>query len=163
MKLELNAKIIQIVILIVLLALFVGSGITGYFIYGDYNVKQVENLTNQLKSLQIDYDSVKLNYNNCTANLINANTANDNLIALNQNLTLQNSACQSNLSSAEIKISELQITINKSQDDYNALASNSASRICCIIKNNYNPNIKYYSIENNTIVCSDTSGIEFSC
>jgi DNA repair ATPase RecN len=163
MKLELNAKTIQIIILIILLSMFVGSGITGFFIYGDYNVQKVNELNEQLKSLQTDYSTLKSNYENCTENLLIANTQNENINEINKNLTKINSECQANLSNAQIIIADLQNAINKSQYDYNSLAEDSASRICCIIKKNYNPNIKYFLVENNSIICSDIKGTEFNC
>ncbi len=65
------------------------------------------------------------------------------------------------------EVNELESKLAAAQEEYDSLSANSAKSICCAQKI-YNPNLKYYYVESNTIKCTteanDELGTkEFSC
>lgn len=183
-----NKTIIVLIIIIILLMVFfiIKPAIIGYSIYdkvqkSNYSLDTFSSTISSLKT------KLKLAQNNITA----VKQFTSQLISINSNCSEKYAACvNSNIKNEYIcnstingyksiinKLkSKLNITIaeidnyksNYSQSiadektHYSQLARNSADNICCKEKVD-NPNINYYIVQNDRIVCLEKPGLPLSC
>jgi len=166
-----NVKIPKTVIIVAILVLAIISGnmITGSFLQGTLT-ERVEQLEANLTALENENLKTQHLLSLCKNDLNQSNRekeqlANEKQQVLNELEIIRNDldSCNNELAVKENIISELESTIENLQNNYSSLVESSVKKICCI-QQVIDPEIKYYYIDNNTIVCTtDSSKTSFSC
>ncbi len=97
------------------------------------------------------------NYNSCQAGADALKSSLDMCNSLKSSKETELGVCNSELSEIDSRLVGMRTERDKIIDNY-------ANSVCCILKTLSNPSLKYYTVVNNRVVCSDTEGIEFgSC
>jgi len=178
--------VLTIIVSLLMVFFIIRPAIIGYSIYGqvqksNYSIDTYANTISQLKS------KLELAKNNITA----VKEFNSQLISINLNCSEKYSSCLNNNFKTEYQcnssLKEDQLIINNLKSQLNAtiaridglrnnfsqsladekahyatLAKKSADNICCKKKID-NSNINYYIIQDDQIICLETSGFNLSC
>lgn len=99
---------------------------------------QMDETSNKLIQCKADYESTRNDYEACITD------------------------CSEKQSEREQDLQKQMDALADIQSNYNELEKNTANNICCKAKVD-NPNIKYYSSENNKITCLEQGSKEISC
>jgi len=151
------------------------------------SLNQIDDVQKQLDKLKLDINTFSSNLTSCysntgelTSNLQNCKKdvalCNTELTKLNANKSAGEQTCLNDKTSLQLNLSFIGTKLAQATKDlsnlttehdalekqYSALSANAANNICCKTKVD-NPNVKYYSIENDKIACKETSGIPISC
>jgi hypothetical protein len=159
-----------LIIIFVVRPLFIGYSV--YQNAGDYNMS-VEDYSNQLKEMESKFLVSETNLSACTnfnsQILSELNSANSNFAKCQADYALVNSdfnscedECNKEKSEKDKEIQDLVTESEQLKSDYEELEANSAKNICCKARVD-NPNIAYYSVENNKIYCLEQGKKALSC
>lgn len=97
------------------------------------------------------------NYNSC---LVGADALKSSLDVCNS----EKSVKETNLAVCNSELSEMDSRFELMDAEREKILGNYANSVCCTLKMLGNPSLKYYTVVNNRVVCSDTEGTEFgSC
>lgn len=183
---KLLVKTAMIVAGMLLLALILRPAIIGYIAYqkaGSVNAS-IEEYKKNAAMLEIELAKSKTNLSACTdfsqkvfEGLDSQITkyadcaASFNALALNHSIAVYNFEKELSVLEAKLEVQEKEAQkadktkeeeIRNLKNDYETLAKNAANNICCKEKVD-NPNIKYYKIENNKIVCLESGDKALAC
>jgi len=174
-----NNKVLVVTIIslvVILISLFfIRPAIIGYGVYRDIQLSEISSESYPKKISDLELDVSNKNYDleicrdlakrysedvskymdklsECEANLKTLELSSD---SQEQNLQEELENLQKELDKYEIDIGDL----NKS---YSELVNSFANNLCCKEKVD-NPNIRYYFLENNKIICSESGSNEISC
>ncbi len=121
------------------------------------NARELYNICNMQKTETMsELQTANDNYNSCE---INAATLKSGLDTCNSEKQIKDAdlgLCNSQLNEKESRLHQLE---SEKED----ILSNYASSVCCTLKQLSDPSLKYYTLINNRIVCSDSEGTEFTC
>ena len=178
-KIKMMAVVTLVFILIISIFLVVGPIFTGLQIYNkasnanksiDDYIKGVDTIKNELK---IELGTLEINMSACYGS-VNAlstqlDSCNRNLMACirdSEKQTFMAQSCKEDVEKLRVstssEIENLKTQLNKKIEEQDLLTSNVAKNTCCKAKID-NPNVNFYKVENNKIVCSDESGISLNC
>ncbi len=123
-----------------------------------YNIcnTEKEQINANLQLSNEKYRDYENNYNSCQSE---TNTLQSNLDSCNSDKSVKDShltTCNNLLREKDIKYSDY-------ESEREEIIQNYANSVCCTLKQISNPSLKYYNLENNKIVCSETGGKTFDC
>lgn len=114
------------------------------------------NCNSEKVRIMSDLQTADSNLNSCNVNSANLKS---NLDSCNS----EKSTKDLNLGTCNSALNEKGALLSKLESDNAAIISNYASSVCCTLQRLSNPSLKYYTVVNNRVICSDTEGNEFSC
>jgi len=175
-KFKRNIILASTIVIIIILSIFIiRPGITGYSIYkqvkeSNYSVEDYGENIQDLKTKLLVSDT---NLSSCSAfnkDLLTKlekysdkfSNCNNELNALKTNFSLLKADSDQKNEDLNKLINEKQGEIDELNIQYNALAENLANNLCCKAKVD-NPNINFYKVKNNMIICLEEGGLSISC
>ncbi|MFW6002565.1 MAG: hypothetical protein ACOCQD_04425 [archaeon] len=123
--------------------------------YDDFNDKllnRLENYSSKISNLKERIKNLKTDFN------LTINEYNESLSNLSSSLNRK----EEKIEELKQTIDELEIDVNQSQKNYLDLANNWANNLCCKERVD-DPNIKYYKVENNSVVCLENGTKQINC
>lgn len=176
----------SIIIGIIIYSFVIQPGITGYGIY-----KQIKNSDYTLEDYGKEVNELEEEISFLISELSSCSSSKNELSSELQSTTDKYSKCRTDLNALEIKydevdnehrdiLRELRDDLDKKQEEldelkngtnnelenlqfeYNLLAKNMANNLCCKAKID-NPNINYYKIENNKLICIESGELRVYC
>ena len=103
---------------------------------------ELQTTNDNYNSCQMGADSLKLSLDVCNS---------------------EKSAKETDLAVCNSELSEMDSRLERIDAEREKIIGNYANSVCCTLKRLSDPSLKYYTVVNNRIVCSDSEGTEFSC
>jgi len=185
-KLKRNVIILSTIFVVVILAVFIKPGITGYAVYqqvkeSNYSIKDygqnIQDLKTKLlvsdtnlsscstfnRELLTELEKYSDKFSECNSEL-NVLQANFRLLKEKYEKTIKNLGADLDQKNQELDelINEKQEEIDDLRLQYDTLVENLANNLCCKAKVD-SPNISSYKIENSKIICLEQGGLDISC
>ena len=164
-----------IILGVVLIIFLIRPTITGYNVY-----QQLKSMNYTVEDYGKNIEGLKSDLLVSSTNLSSCSAFNNELLTELEKYSDKFSECKNELGSMETNFdfskSEYEKTIKSLESDlegkegdvdelnlkYDLLAKNAANNICCKAKVD-NPDIKYYKVENDRIVCLEEGELSISC
>jgi chromosome segregation ATPase len=174
-RMKKNIIIISIVFIVILLVAFIKPSILGYSVYqkikkSNYSIEGYGNNIDEMKTKLSLYDTNLSLCNRFNENFLNEVksysedilSCNNKVYELKNNLSLANMELDKKNHELNELRDEKEKEINDLQFQYMILAENLANNLCCKAKVD-NPDVGYYEIKDNKIVCLESGELRISC
>lgn len=152
--------VIFILIISVLLIIFI---IKPNFLGFSVEDRQLVNFTENYTGVMQQSESQVLNLN---TSVLLCNQFNERILRDLKNQSDKLAECASELTASRINFNEAkkdcEERVNDSGFQYNILGRNTANNLCCKAKID-NPDINYYKIEDNSVICLEKGELVISC
>ncbi|MBI2650919.1 hypothetical protein HYX01_00415 [Candidatus Woesearchaeota archaeon] len=129
----------------------------------DFNNKLLVNLescSNKLSDYKSSLMALQINFT------LSKNIYEDMIKSLKAEIEKRNKESNEQIKELKEKLSKIDAEKEKEVNDmkniYDNIALNTANNLCCKARID-NPQIKYYKVENNKVICLEESGLNFSC
>lgn len=138
---------------------------TGYAIY-----KKMSKANGSLEDYEEGVNEMKEKVNTVSTNLSSCKTFNDKVLTRIENMSGKFSLCKENLKQCKLALEEQKSNLTEKYKEreenltqkYEKIIANLANRICCKAKVD-NPDIEYYKIEDDNVVCTGEGENKIDC